>query len=58
MFFWFNRSYSVTLMLAELSLECFENLMFVNKNNFLQRWSQCTNLHGNTVNPGDDSDVR
>jgi len=36
-------SYSVTLMLAELNLQCFQNLMSVDKINFLQRWSQCTN---------------
>ena len=29
MFFGFNRSYSVALMLAELNLPCFDNVMSV-----------------------------
>ena len=40
MFFGFNRSYSVTLMLAELNVPCVDNLMSVDVNNFLKRWSQ------------------
>jgi len=37
MFFGYNRSYSVTLMLAELSLPCFDNFMAA------EQWSLCFN---------------
>jgi hypothetical protein len=41
--FGFNRCYSVTSMLDELNLPCFDNLMTSNSENFYKRWSVCSN---------------
>jgi len=43
MFFGYNRSYSVTLMLAELNLPCFDNFMAANSKTFVEQWSLCFN---------------
>jgi hypothetical protein len=43
MFFGFDRCYSVTQMLAELSLPCFDNLIRDNVNSFTCRWNTCSN---------------
>jgi len=42
-FFGYNRSYSITLMLAELSLPCFDNFMAANCKTFVEQWSLCSN---------------
>jgi len=43
MFFGYNRSCSVTLMLAELSLPCFDNFMAANRKAFGAQWSVYSN---------------
>ena len=43
MFFGYKRNYSVSLMLAELNLPCFENFMSSNSQNFGKRWFLCSN---------------